>query len=92
MPSLFTILGYKVYFWSNEGLEPIHVHISKGRPSPNSTKIWLTKNGGCILASNSDLIPEKDLNQLMEIIEAQFFMICLEWKKHFLVDEIKFYC
>lgn len=72
MPSLFTILGYKVYFWSNEGLEPIHVHISKGWPSPNSTKIWLTKNGGCILDSNSDLIPEKDLNQLMEIIEAQF--------------------
>ncbi|WP_423806022.1 DUF4160 domain-containing protein, partial [Phascolarctobacterium succinatutens] len=28
MPNLFIILGYKVYFWSNENDEPIHVHIS----------------------------------------------------------------
>ncbi|MBQ8813590.1 MAG: DUF4160 domain-containing protein [Lachnospiraceae bacterium] len=32
MPSLFTVSGYKVYFWSNENNEPIHVHISKGKP------------------------------------------------------------
>ena len=51
MPNLFTILGYKVYFWSNENNEPIHVHISKGIPSKNAAKIWLTRNGGCILES-----------------------------------------
>ena len=45
MPNLFTILGYKVYFWSNENDEPIHVHISKGIPSKNAAKIWLTRNG-----------------------------------------------
>lgn len=27
--------------------EPIHVHVSKGKPVANSTKIWLTKSGGC---------------------------------------------
>ncbi|MBR0350554.1 MAG: DUF4160 domain-containing protein [Clostridia bacterium] len=31
-----------MYFWSNENEEPIHVHISKGIPVSNSTKIWLT--------------------------------------------------
>lgn len=51
MPNLFTVSGYKIYFWSNEDGEPIHVHISKGKPFPNSTKIWLTKKGGCILAN-----------------------------------------
>ena len=25
--------------------EPIHVHVSKGKPSPNATKIWLTRAG-----------------------------------------------
>lgn len=73
MPNIFTLFGYKVYFWSNENQEPIHIHISKGKPNENSTKIWLTKNGGCILANNLSKIPEKDLNKLMEIIEAQFF-------------------
>ena len=64
MPNLFTIMGYKVFFWSNESGEPIHVHISKGQPNKNATKIWLTRSGGCILANNNGNIPKKDLNKL----------------------------
>ena len=92
MPNLFSISGYKIYFWSNEQNEPIHVHVSKGQPVPNSTKIWLTKNGGCIVANNASRIPTHELGQLMEFISAQFFYICAEWKKFFVLDEIKFYC
>ena len=92
MPSLFTVSGYKIFFWSNENGEPIHVHISKGKPSANATKIWLTKTGGCIVARNGSDIPSKELHELMEFISAQFFLICAEWKKFFVVEEIKFYC
>ena len=92
LPSLFTVSGYKVYFWSNESGEPIHVHVSKGKPTPNGTKIWLTKTGGCILASNGSHIPKKELNELMEFISAQFFLICAEWKKFFVTEDVKFYC
>ncbi len=73
MPKLFMVSGYTVYFWSNENGEPIHVHVSKGKPTPNATKIWLTKSGGCILASNGSKISDKELNELMEFISAQFF-------------------
>ena len=38
MPKLFMVSGYTVYFWSNENDEPIHVHVSKGKPTPNATK------------------------------------------------------
>lgn len=65
---LFTVSGYIVYFWSNENGEPIHVHVSKGKPVPNATKIWLTRSGGCILASNGSKISSKELNELMEFI------------------------
>ena len=92
LPNLFTVSGYKIYFWANENGEPIHVHVSKGKPSSNSTKIWLTKKGGCILANNKSQIPEKELSKLMTFISAQFFLICAEWKKFFVTDEIKFYC
>ena len=92
MPNLFIVSGYKIYFWANENDEPIHVHISKGKPSPNSTKIWLTKKGGCIVAGNGSQIPKKELNQLMVFISALFFLICSAWKKFFVTDEIKFYC
>ncbi|WP_333651561.1 DUF4160 domain-containing protein, partial [Lacrimispora sp.] len=59
LPNLFTVSGYKVFFWSNENGEPIHVHVAKGKPSPNATKIWLTRAGGCIVANNGSKIPTK---------------------------------
>ena len=92
LPSLFQVSGYKIYFWSNEFGEPIHVHVSKGKPSANATKVWLTKSGGCILANNGSDIPKKELYELLEFISAQFFLICDEWKKFFMEEEIKFYC
>ena len=92
LPSIFTVSGYKVFFWSNENGEPIHVHIAKGKPTPNATKVWLTRSGVCILANNGSNIPQKELNELLEFISAQFFLICAEWKKFFLETEIHFYC
>lgn len=92
MPNLFTVSGYKVYFWANENNEPVHVHISKGKPAANATKIWITRNGGCIIAHNGSGIPQRELNELMDFISAQFFLICREWKKFFVTDDLRFYC
>ena len=92
VPSIFRVGGYLVFFWSNENGEPIHVHIVKGKPSPNTTKIWLTRAGQCIVDNNCSRIPQSDLNELLDIISAQFFLICQKWKEHFCVDEITFFC
>ena len=94
MPQVFKIGSYWVYFWANENkpLEPVHVHISKGKPTQNSTKVWLTKSGGCTLANNKSNIPSKDLSELLETITNNYFYIISEWKKHFADTEIKFYC
>ncbi len=40
MPNLFTVSGYKIYFWSDEGDEPIHVHISKGKLDDECPEIF----------------------------------------------------
>ena len=92
MPKLFKIGHYIVFFWSNENNEPIHVHIGIVDPSPNATKIWLTKGGGCIVANNLSNIPKHELNELLEIVQDNFLFICDEWRKFFDVDSIKFYC
>lgn len=92
MPSIFELYGYKVFFWSNENSEPIHVHVSKGRPVPNSTKVWLTKRGGCILANNNSKIPDKDLNSIMETVASNYFYIISKWKETYQLDDVKFYC
>ena len=89
------VIGYKIYFWSNENNEPIHVHISKGKLTQNSTKVWLTKAGGCILANNKSRIPNSDLNKLLSIISRHYFLIISKWKAYYHIEninDVKFYC
>lgn len=92
MPSLFSIDGYRVFFWSAEGNEPIHVHVGKGKPSPNATKLWLTRGGGCIVASNGSKIPTRELDKLMRVIEAQHRYIESNWRDFFGDDAVRYYC
>ena len=92
MPSLFIISGYRVFFWSNEFGEHVHVHVGKGVPSQNATKLWITRGGGCVLASNGSKIPARELSVLMECIAAQSAYICDMWKEFFHTDELTFYC
>lgn len=83
MPFMFNVDGYKIYFWANERGEPIHVHISRGKPTGNSTKVWLTSNGGVLLSKNSSRIPKKDLYKLMNFISANRVGIVAEWINYF---------
>jgi len=43
MPQVFKMGPYLVYFWSNENepLEPVHVHISQGRPFISLTRVFV---------------------------------------------------
>ena len=92
MPQVFKIAGYTVYFWVNENnpLEPVHVHIAKGVPSPNATKIRITKSGKCLLCHNNSKIPDKQLRIIMQIIEARNKSVIDLWYSTF--REIRFYC
>lgn len=92
MPSLFMLLGYKIYFWANEGSEPIHIHIAKGKPTANGTKVWITQRGGCILANNNGQIPARDLAKLLEVIESQVFFITWRWQEFFCIDDVTYFC
>ncbi len=92
MPQVFKIGSYWVYFWSdeNEPLEPIHVHVSKGRPVKNATKIWITKHGKCYLSNNTSNIPEHILNNIIRVLEARSSEIIEKWKRFF--GKIDYYC
>ncbi|MCL2109705.1 MAG: DUF4160 domain-containing protein [Oscillospiraceae bacterium] len=91
LPKLFEVGRYAVFFWSNEEGEPIHVHVSIKRPSTVSAKIWLTEDGGFIVAEN-DIIPRSNISTLLNILRDNHEDICDEWKKFFNTDTIKFYC
>lgn len=92
MPQVFRIGSYWVYFWANENepLEPIHVHVSQGKPSENATKIWITKTGHCLLCHNNSHIPEKALRNIMRVIEARNMEVKQKWKSFF--NMIDYFC
>lgn len=92
MPQVFKIGSYWVYFWSNEGdpLEPVHVHIARGSPTANATKVWLTKAGRCYLCHNSSKIPERILRNLIKIIEARSDEVIQKWTSYF--GTISYFC
>ena len=68
MPKILAaFLGYAFYFWANENLEPIHIHVSNGIQSPHATKFWITSDG-VELANNNSKISDKELRQICSYI------------------------
>ena len=93
MPKLYTIGRYVIFFWSNENNEPVHVHVAPRRVSEHSVKIWLTKDGGCLVKKNNkDIIHPLYLDKLLDFIRTNHTEICEQWKKHFSTQELRFFC
>jgi hypothetical protein len=92
MPQVFKIGSYLVYFWIHEGmpLEPIHVHVAEKVPIQNATKIWITRNGRCIVSNNASRIPERQLRIIMDVIEVRHKEIEKLWINKF--GRITYYC
>ena len=90
MPSILAVQGYRIYLWSNESGEPIHVHPTKESPTQSATKVWLTRAGGCVL--NNGRIPVKDLRELMDIVAANHERISGAWCRFFHVEKPAYIC
>ena len=83
--ALRDFMGMSFFFWSNEsgGQEPIHIHVSRGAPSQNSTKFWLRQDNQIELCHNNSRLSEKDLAQAMEYIKFNYNSIIAAWYRHF---------
>lgn len=92
MPQIFKIGSYWVYFWTNETepVEPIHVHVSQGKPAANTAKIWITRTGKTYLCNNNSMIPAHTLRNIMRMIEARSSEVIQKWCDYF--GEIDYYC
>lgn len=81
LPTLFKFLGYYIYFWSGDGREPVHVHVGKGAPSENDTKIWVGEK--VKLAHNKGKIPDRDLLKILRLVAQNKERIRKAWEIHF---------
>lgn len=87
--TIYDYCGYDVYFWANEmsgnRLEPIHVHIVKGKRRKNATKVWITENG-ILLCNNNSKIPQNDLRKVLKQIMYNRHNIIEEWNRFFNIN------
>ena len=90
MQNIFRFIGYNIYFLTNENREPVNVHISKGKPNANATKIWIIANGGVIVCHNKSRIPANDLSNIKRYLEANTYKIISLWCQTF--GRVTYYC
>lgn len=76
MPTALRVGRYRFYFFSNEGLEPPHIHVKAGG---DQAKFWLDPIG---LASNYG-IRAHELNRIERLIEEHQAELMEAWDEHF---------
>ena len=82
MPSVYVFKGFTVFLWSNEGGEPVHVHVSRGDPGPNSAKFWILEDGSVELAVNAARLSKRDLRVIGSSLEEHADEIVARWEEH----------
>jgi len=78
MPTILMILGWRVFFYSNEGNEPIHVHCQKGDAE---AKYWIDVDGFEAIEAYAYNLSPADNRTVRKIIFQHFDYIVTEWNK-----------
>lgn len=78
MPTILLILGWRFFFYANEGNEPIHLHCRKGGME---CKYWLDRKNFAIEEAYSYNMGSKDKREVKKIIFEYFEFIETEWDR-----------
>ncbi len=76
MPTILTLEGYRLFFFSNEGHEPPHVHVEK---ADGYAKFWLEP---VRLAESQDL-KRAELRRARQIVEENEAVLIGRWNEFF---------
>ena len=90
MPS-YVLFGYRFFFYSNEykdayNLEPVHIHVCKGRPSHGAPKWWVGDKK-IHRAYDTDItdygLKKSDIKDIETLILNNTDVIIQMWKEQF---------
>ncbi len=80
MPTVLYILGWRLFFYSNENSEPIHIHAEKG---DMECKFWLVIEEVEIKEAFSYNLSPAGKREIKKIIYQHFDLIVEAWNNHF---------
>ncbi len=80
MPTILYIYGWRLFFYSNEGSEPIHIHAEKG---DMEWLFWLLAEEVEIKEAFSYNLTPASRKEIKKIIFQHFELIVDAWNTHF---------
>jgi len=80
MPTELYIFGWRFFFYSNEGSEPIHIHAEKG---DMECKYWLLVDELEIKEAFSYNLTPAAKREVKKVIYQHFDDIVLAWNEYF---------
>ena len=80
MPTVLMIRGWRIFFYSDEGTEPIHIHAEKGGAE---AKIWLNEESFEIEAAFEYGLNPALRRELRKIVFEHFDELVEAWRTHF---------
>lgn len=78
MPTVLILLGWRLFFYANEGNEPIHIHC---RNADKECKFWIDVENFDIQEAFSFNMSPKDKRQIRKIIFEHFDHIVAQWEQ-----------
>ena len=76
MPTILKIGGYRFFFFSNEGMEPVHVHVES---AGQYAKFWLQP----VALASSVGYNAKELTRLRKMVEERSELFWEKWHEYF---------
>jgi len=76
MPTVLIYKNYRLFFFSNENKEPIHIHIEK---DDKYAKFWVEP----VALAKSFGFRSDELAEIRQIIQSNIELIKTKWDEHF---------
>ena len=84
MPTILYIYGWRLFFYSNEINEPIHIHVQKG---DMQGKFWLIIDEIEIIEAFCYNFTPSSKREIKKIIYKNFDIIVDAWFNHFIKNK-----
>ena len=79
MPTVIFLFGWRYFFYSDEGSEPLHIHCEKGE---KEAKFWLDVKTRAITLAFAHNMSAKDMRDVKRVIGQYFDELLKAWKNH----------
>lgn len=80
MPTILFVKGWRLFFYSNEGHEPVHVHARKGEAE---CKFWISEELYNIEEAYGHSLTPPLRREVRKIVFDHLEYIIQEWHRHF---------